>query len=323
MSEKLESTNVPEILPLNDQIQPVIMVDRFIYVYGVTNLEVQEILEKYPTLCYSLGCVSEESQTSDPRPDGIERPVYFLVEGSGMFNLRNPDDAMRWRGIFNHIVGSSRHVAWLTEKLKGLSDEQRKIFEEKGFDFSEFDLIAPEKLVDFMLVSHAGRRQMDEYKWHPELQGDKAHPSDDSYQNTVDLLSQNYAPQIFRDFMRIEEHDHLMTSGKNGLLPNITDNVLTYSDWTFGQEANSLEERFKGLRKSRRADEATLTVLENCSTSFETALKEVLGENIWEEMANAGPYEWEQKIRKAYCAPSGISLENTFPSYIQYLQQFN
>ena len=282
--------------------------------------EVSNVLLKYPTLKFLLGEVTSEVQTQDSRPDGVIRPVYYLTKDSGMFGLENKDDAMRWKGIFNHIIGSARQVYWLSEKLNNLTQEQKQQFANLGFDTSSFDEIDPELLRNFMFISHAGRRITDETTWH-ELK-DEPHGETDPGTATVNLLKEMKANQVFLDLMRVEMHaDHLVKAGENKLFPNIIDNILTYCDWTFGQKPNTLEERFIALEKSKRAPPEILAILKECGLSFELALKQVLGENIWQEMILAGPYDWETEIRKAYCAPSGLNLQEAFPAYLNQYPQ--
>ncbi len=299
-------------LPRTD-IAKNIPVSEFINRYHVVSPETQEALRSFPTLCYLLGNITENPQLEDASPDGVKRPVYLLTEGSGMFGLKKPEDAMRWSGIFNHIMGTARQVRFLSELLRNLSEEQKQQFAEKGFNHTSFDEIDPEILQDFMFISHAGRRQMDEYNWH-KLQ-DKAHLSGDSYKNTVALLISNNAPQALIDLMRIEDHDiHLVVAAKDKILPNIVDNILTYADWTYGQQPQPIKDRFKGLRASKRASTETLDILEGIGENFESAFKDIVGVEILGEMPKA-KYEWEEKIRRAYCSPSGLSLQEAFPAY--------
>ena len=125
------------------------------------------------------------------------------------------------------------------------------------------------------------------------------------------------APEIFLNLMRVEMHfDHLTQGGKGRYFPSIVDNILTYTDWTFGQNPESLDERFDKLEKSKRLEPEILKALKKGGEAFESTLKEVLGEDIWQKMTSAGPYQWETEIRKAYCVPSGLTLQETFPSFI-------
>lgn len=317
---------MPEYPPINDRPafapdtpppkdtshSSTIDVDYFINHYGVDNPLTIEALRTFPTLCYLLGETTPDPVTEDNRPDNVMRPIYYLTDGSGMFGLKNREDAMRWKGIFNHILGTARQVHFLAEKLSQATPEQKEAFAAKGFDASSFEAANPNQLTAFMLISHAGRRQMDEATWHNL--SDTAHPTKDSYENTVRHLTASKAPQFFVDLMRVENHDHLFSYKENGMLPDIVDNILTYCDWTYGQNPQTLESRFTGLRTSQRTDNEALDKFEQYGKRFETAVKEILGEDVIREMPKS-QYSWEEHIRRAYCAPSGISLTETFPSY--------
>ncbi|MEK7129543.1 MAG: hypothetical protein AAB803_00850 [Patescibacteria group bacterium] len=310
----------PDFSAAHDVITRTIPVDTFVARYRVEHPQVIEALRVYPPLCYLLGRVTDEPQIRDSHPDGVERHVYYLSEGSGMFGLTHPEDAMRWRGIFNHIMGTARQVYWLADRLTRATTAERETFGQRGFDVSTFVAINPLILRDFMFISHAGRRQMDEYNWHGLR--DAVHPSGDSGKNTIELLRAERADPTFLDLMRVEMHaDHLAVTADSGLFPDMVDNVLTYPDWTFGQKPQSLSERFSGLRKSGRAEVNVLDILERCGTAFERALKEIVSPTIFEDMAHAGPHEWETRIRQTYCAASGLTVAEVFPGYLQQFPQ--
>lgn len=317
MTHELPSqSSKQEIQIFGDKIVSQISVDAFIERFRVSNPDVQETLRAYPTLCYLLGSVTQTPQTEDQRPDGVVRSIHFLVEGSGMFGLTHAADAERWKGIFNHIMGTARQVFFLSEQLLRLTLDQKQQFNKLGFDINSLNELNPELLRNFMFISHAGRRQSDERTWHGL--NDNVHPEGDSGVTTLALLKSYNADPVLVNLMRVETHaHHLAVAGKKGFLPNIVDNILTYCDWTFGQQPNTLTERFVGLRKSRRQPEEILNVLESCGNRFEAALKQVLGNDIFDRMINAGPYDWETQIRKAYSASSGLTLEELFPTYKQ------
>ena len=66
-----------------------IPVNLFIDRFGVNNPGVREVLKLHPPLVYMLGRVSGESSGTTDRlqPDKVSRPIYSLLEGSGMFGL--------------------------------------------------------------------------------------------------------------------------------------------------------------------------------------------------------------------------------------------
>lgn len=321
MTVKLEKSSINPLF-FEDTLSPdnrypyQIPVDVFSEHYNVKNPEVLEVLQKYPTLCYLLGRVTDNPQGEDSRPDNVLRPYYLLKEGSAMFALENKNDAKRWSGIFNHIMGTARQVHYLAEVLSLLPEEKIKQFADFGLNISSFKEINSELLRDFMFVSHSGRRKTDEKVWHNL--NDTAHCETDPGKATLKHLYKHKAPPIFLALMRTENHEKYLAADRNQLsFPNFVDNILTYCDWTFGQTPNTLVERFASLRKSQRAKPETLDILEKCGNNFENALKQIVNPDIWQKMTTAGPFNWETEIRAAYCTPSGLSLEETFPHYVK------
>ena len=292
---------------------PRIDVDAFIAKYGVENKLTKDVLHEFPTLCYLLGNTTDAPQAIDLRPDGVERNVFFLTEGSGMFGLTKPEDAMRWKGIFNHVMGTTRQVYYLARKLIEIDESGKEVFGNLGFDTSTFGEIDPELMQRFFFVSHAGRRRSDERAWHGL--NDTVHAVDDIGEASLQYLIDQDAEQGIIDLMRVENHSDLLDTTKNlGHFPNIVDNVLTYTDWTYGQRPQTLQSRYEGLRKSQRQPADILDTLERAGNHFEQALLEAVGVDTPSAMANAA-YGWEERIRRAYCAPSGISIAQTFPDY--------
>lgn len=298
-----------------------IPVDTFIGRFEVTNSLVKDVLHNYPTLCYLLGSVTKEPQRSQNNFN-VERDVFYLAEGSGMFNLKKKDDALEWKGIFNHTVGSARHTFFLFNKLSEAIKQDPEIKEKlqgAGFDFSEFDKLDAETLRDFMLMDHLTRRQYDEKRWY-KLE-DEWHPETSVPGETAKALLEKYqADKTFIDLIRVENHpNHLAesaTTEENKHFPNIVDALLTYADWTFEQGPMSLEERFKKLKETRKdISPELLDVLESCGHVFEDTMNEVFETNVFEELKQASPYDWETEIRVAYGAPSGLSLKEAFPGY--------
>lgn len=320
MSEKLSQTpenykrETSSAIPPRAEINSYIDVDSFVSRFGVKNESVRETLYEFPTLSYLLGNVTHGTKASDSRPDGVFRNVYFLTEGSGMYGLKKPEDAARWKGIFNHVMGTARHVTYLTDELSEMSENQLQKWQELGFDAHSFKGLNTAVLRDFFFISHAGRRQMDEKVWHSPQ--DKAHPiaPADSGLLTTMLLKKQKAHPFLIDLMRVENHaDHLAEAGENGFMTNALDNILTYCDWTYGQRPTPLKDRFEGLKNSGRQKVEVLNVLERSGTTFENGLKKTLGDDIYDRMTTKAPYDWEYKIREGYCASSGISPAETFP----------
>lgn len=294
-----------------DRVVSTIDVDGFINRFGVDHPQVQTTLRQFPTLCYLLGEVTPEAQIHENR-----QPIHFLKSGSGMFGLKIPEDARRWRGIFNHIAGSTSDVYSLSVKLSQLTDEQRQQFADQGYDHSSFDKLNPELMRDFFFISHAGRRQADEFNWHGLR--DSAHPSGDSYQNTSGLLEAYHADPFFIETESLDNPDYLVAqAGDRKILPQIQDTIGSYCDWRYGQSLVTLKERFIGMRESKRLPEDVLDVLEQCGTHFEQTLRKIFGEGFYEGIITHLPYAWETQLRKAYCASSGILPKETFPEYFE------
>jgi hypothetical protein len=285
---------------------------KFIERFDVNDEKTRETLYEFPTLCYLLGKVTDKPQGKDSRPDGVERQILYLTNGSGLFGLKNLEDAQRWKGIFNHIVGSARQVYFLSQKLLSLDDKQEEELIYSGFDMNSLRGIDPKFLRDFMFVSHAGRRQIDERDWH-NLK-DESHPKGDSESLTFKLLKIENTPIKFTNFLKVENHEFLKVLGKRGHFVDIPTNILTYCDWTFGQEPVTLEDRFKSLRSSKRQPPEILDILEKCGNYFEKGLKKTLGPDFFAQMSQAY-YPWETEIRKAYCSPSGSDMKTLFPNY--------
>ncbi len=240
-----------DTLPIRDQVISEIPVQRFIDHYEVANPEVIAALEKYPSLAYLLGRVTDKPQTRDIRFDGVERDVRFLTEGSGMFNLEPTDDAIRWKGIFNHAIGTSRQVFVVARMLKNITPEQRQALESSGYDFTEFDTFDPELLRDFMFISHVSRRSWDERNWYNL--DDEVHPPGSPGETTAQFLADKNAPKVFQELIRVEQHAEHLAKVENDrhVFPNIVDNILTWSDWTYGQKPTSLTDRFEQIRETR------------------------------------------------------------------------
>lgn len=313
-----------EIITPDPRFNYRIPVNLFIDHFQVNHPDVRNVLMQYPQLCYMLGRIdSFASETTDRlQPDKVARPIYHLLEGSGMFGLEIPDDAMRWSGIFGHSVGTARQAWHLFNRFKQLTPAQRAEFEKAGFDFDEFDLLTPDEVRDFMSTDHLGRRGWDE----KDKDGvNFTHlPEGSPGELTRYLLGKYKAPQVFLELIRIEDHANKLAKrinqeeGNSHFFPNIVDAILTYVDWTFERSPMDLKTRFERLRQFRKdISPEILNILESSGKSFEEIFNRILRTNLFEEIQKIGPYDWEYRIRKAYCAPSGITIQEAFPEYIQ------
>lgn len=301
-----------EFLNQPDHALKVIPTAEFINRFHLEDAQTIEAVRTYPALCYLLGKVSKP-QSVTYKPTGEKRAVRLLEEGSGMFGLTDEQDAMEWKGIFNHVVGSTRHTEFLIDKLNNGTSERHAQLETMGYDFTMFNKYGKENIFEYMLVSHAGRRAMDEYNLY-DIQNN-AHPTGDSYQNTRLLLTAANAPSELLELLEVENHQTLLSEeGKTGRFPNIAVALLTYADWTFGQNAIPLSERFTRLRRMQRASKEQLDVFETCSNTFEEDMNFVFGGDLFTEMAAQKPKPWETQIRNAYCSPSGLSPQEVFLS---------
>lgn len=300
-----------DLFPPDNRYKYQIPVDVIADYHKVNNKEIRGILRQYPTLAYLLGQVTAEPQGEDQGPPDNElRPYYLITSGSALFGLTNRDDALRWSGLFNHIIGTARQTHFLAGILKNLSPEQKARFADFGYDTASFDQIDPELLRNFFFISHARRREAEEkYKYNLN---DTEHQEADPGRATVKYLEALNSPRIFVDLMRVENSGYFEEKQS---LPDIIDNILTYCDWTFSNKSISLKDRFDKLRESRRASVSLLGKLEKFGNQFELALKAIIGDDIAQQMAQAGPYQWEREIRKAYCLSSGLNLEEVFPNY--------
>lgn len=321
---KIDSTpqrqQFPDIVKPDNRYRYGIPVDTFIDYFNATVPEVNESLKKYPTLCYLLGQVTDRPQQVKKRSNGEIVNKYLLIEGSGMFGLKNPDDVLEWKGIFNHGVGSSRQTWFVSNLLKNISTKQKQKFIKKSYDFSQFDQLDSETLRDFMLFDHLSRRSWDEGRWYST-----SHPKAESPgQLAVNLLINYFkASQIFIDLMRVELHAEKLIQaakqeGERTFFPNIVDAVLTTVDWMYEQKPIDLDARFNKLEETRKdIDINNLKMFRRAGKTFIKDVNEILEIDIFELMKKAGPYDWETEIRKAYCAPSGLSLQEVFPGYLE------
>lgn len=290
----------------------VIPVDKFITKYEVTNPDVVEVLHDYPVLVNLLGKVSRQPHGVETGQAGEKSPYWVVEEGSGMFGLTEPEDARKWKGIVNHILGSARHVYYLAAKFAHASPSQKEALRALGYDVSDLSSLDPDLLRDHKLIDHAGRRQSDEFRWCGLR--DKAHVSDSSEQNTVSLLHKNGMNSYFIDLMGEEDHAHLLDVRKKGRIPSIVYNILTYGDWTFGQRPMDLGERFDELRKSERVPADQLEILEKVGRQFEKDIIEVFGRQIVDDMKQMKPYDWEMQMRNAYASSASLKTEDLFPT---------
>ncbi|MBI4226211.1 hypothetical protein HY612_03820 [Candidatus Roizmanbacteria bacterium] len=287
--------------------------------YGVENPQVVETLERYPTLCYLLGQVTEVpvGSTAILQPDGVERPIRHLVEGSGMFGLKDQDDAMRWAGIFGHSIGMARQAWLLYRMFEQLSPGQMNLFLAAGYDFRDFIKFDSNTVRDGSFANHCSRR------WHDEHNVDLKQPQSMAPgQSALNHLITYKAPQFMLDLIRVEDHfkelqaARVQEIGGRHRMPDIVFSILTLADWTIERKTMPLDARFARLRG--RGDLAeVLPVLEECGKGFEADVNRITGVNIVDLFNGAGPFDWEYKIRSAYCATSGLEVKKAFPEYFE------
>lgn len=337
MSKERRSGARPETEPTGlitrEQIIRQIPVDYFIERFHVENPLVQEVLWAHPTLCYELGNVTPETRTVHNHADNITNHVYLVTEGSAKFGLKNPADAKLWAGIENHGIRTAFHIQYALSRFKNLKPKDlrkvKKVFEDAGFSFSEFDQFdlnsLPQLSRDAFFPSHLTRRRYDERnRYHLS---DAAHPEGTTGQTAKALLEEFNAPQILWHLIKkVEDHDdHMLKEiGEKRYFPNILDALYTYCDWTFNQETVSLDERFKTFLTERdELKRERLMLFRDCGKYFEEVFNRAFSAvakdgkpvDILSELKNLKPTYKEKRIREAYCAPSGITLQESFPKF--------
>lgn len=111
-------------------------------------------LQIHPSVIEALtGTISEPIQTVSQKPNtkGQLVEVCLVREGAGLFGLKDLRDNEEWAGITNHVLLSTRYSVHFAQKMA-----------EKGYKTN------PQRILDGMIVSHAGRRVWDEAGWYPE-----------------------------------------------------------------------------------------------------------------------------------------------------------
>lgn len=288
-------------------------VDAAIQKYAVDHPKTQEVLHAFPVLTYLLGAVSGNPAGQKETPVGT-KPYWLLTEGSGMFALKNPEDAREWKGIFNHIVGASGNAYFLAEKIANATESQKQQLIDLGYLPRGVTRLDPQKLRDHKLVDHAGRRQADERRRYGVE--DAAHPSTHTELNTQLLLHNANADRFFQDHMKEEDHNYLLSRISRGKLRDIEYAILTYADWTFDQTPVSLETRFDALNKRKRAAPYVLEKLAAAGKQFEQDLRTVFGEDMLTEYSARSAYTWETDMREAYAQSAGLTGSDLFPKKI-------
>ena len=101
-----------------------------------------------------IGTISEPIQTISHKPgsEGQVVTVRLAKEGPGMFGLTDWKGNKEWSGIFNHCLLTARYSLHFAQMMT-----------QSGYD------VNPQRILDGMIVSHAGRRQWDEAAWYPEV----------------------------------------------------------------------------------------------------------------------------------------------------------
>lgn len=296
------------------------ILDRF----EVTEPEKRKVTLKHPPIAYLLGSATKEPQALYNHKTGATDLVHIVTEGSDMFGPKSPEEAMLWKGIFNHSVGTARQIYYLTKRLLELTPDQREEFKNAGFNFSEFDSFDPNSLPqilrDIFLCSHLSRRRVDERSLYQDQVDNGAHPEGTTSQTALRLLiEENQAPtELWSLIKKVEAHsEHMIGQVKDrGYFDNILDAMLTYADWTFGQKTVSLDERFPQIEGERKDLQPTmLDTFRTAGKNFEQVFNRILKTDILEELKGLQPEDWETEIRIAYCAPSGIDPKIAFPNY--------
>lgn len=92
-----------------------------------------------------------ETISHKPGSGGKLVKVRLMKEGPGLFGLTDWRDNKEWSGITNHVLLSARYTAYFAQRMA-----------EAGYK------VNPQRSLNAMIISHAGRRQWDEAGWYPE-----------------------------------------------------------------------------------------------------------------------------------------------------------
>src|SRR3989344_9494379 len=100
------------------------------------------------------GKVSDAVSTISHKPGPDYRKtvtVQLALEGPAMYGLTDWRDNKEWSGITNHVLLSARYAVYFAQRLA-----------QAGYN------VNPQRILDGMIDSHAGRRQWDEAGWYPD-----------------------------------------------------------------------------------------------------------------------------------------------------------
>jgi len=99
------------------------------------------------------GTVSDPIQTISHKPgsEGQLVTIRLALEEPGMFGLEDWEDNKEWAGINNHTWLSTRYGVHFSRRMAQVGHETD-----------------PQRILNGMIVSHAGRRQSDEARWYPD-----------------------------------------------------------------------------------------------------------------------------------------------------------
>lgn len=100
------------------------------------------------------GEISDPIHTISHKPGFEDKLVVVRLARSGpcMFGLTDWEDNKEWAGIFNHVLLSVRYSIHFAQRMAQVGYETN-----------------PQRILNGMIVSHAGRRQWDEAHWYPEV----------------------------------------------------------------------------------------------------------------------------------------------------------
>jgi len=269
---------------------------------------VERTIRRYPTLAYLFGTVSEPLDVVF-RNSSIKQheTVSIVNDGSGMFGLRDPEDAGRWLGIINHSVGSVENAIFLGDKLKRLTKQKRKDFEALGIEFSLFDTMSIKLLRDGWLLFHAGQRKADETTWY-EL-SDTNHNTSDPYESTLTVFHAHNIDPVFFDLLKIEKQGELVRLARSGNPVPAEVAVMVLGDFLYEQTQMTVSDHFKEMRQTGGETPDVLFTLEKFGERLEHSFSTVLGNDIFDRMRNAPEPIWATRMHRAYAASSGMTWD--------------
>jgi|GEM_PF-4771655 len=290
-----------------------IPVDELLSTYEATRRHgmpptVARTIRRYPTLVYLLGTVSQPLDVPFRNSSTNHHETVSIVnDGAGLFGLRDPEDARRWKDIFHHSVGSVENAVFLSDNLKRLTKQKRKDLKAMGIDFSLFDTMSIKFLRDGWLLFHAGQRKADETIRY-DL-SDANHKTSDPYESTLTVFHTHHVDPIFFDLIKFQKQGELVELAKSGDPVPAEVAVMVLGDFLYGQTQMTIPDHLKKVRQIGGESSDVLSTLEIFGERLEYSFRTVLGNDIFDRMRNAPEPTWAVRMRRAYAASAGMTWD--------------